>query len=326
MTFAPVPIADLLAALGIEARQTGTKWLAPCPHPDHQDKHPSWFIRDDPGERWHGSHNCKSCGLGGGPWELVAAVRGVSVAEAAQFVRGLCGGHQAAPRDIAVVKIVAPRRRRVFTFPTGVVIPDRLDDWKAPFLKYLRARSITDNQIRKWGLGYATTGDLAWRVVIPIYTRGRLQAYTARAIFADGSRRYDMPDRESGARPDCALWGEAGWDPSLGAVTVAEGVFSAMALERVGAPNATALLGSELTLPKVSLLSQWPVILVATDPDAAGDKAFRKLHGALRRNCHVERIELPASPDDADPMVLRHAVTVTMGGFPYADVRRAGSC
>src|SRR6476659_2863690 len=113
MAWAPVNIEKLLTALGIDAHRRGTKWLACCPAPDHDDAHPSWMIRDDPGERWHGSHKCQSCGLSGGPWELVAAVRGLPLDEAQAFVNALSGGVAPPSRDIPEVKLQM-RRRRVY--------------------------------------------------------------------------------------------------------------------------------------------------------------------------------------------------------------------
>jgi DNA primase len=319
--FEPVAIEDLLRELGIAAERRGTKWHARCPAPDHDDKHPSWFIRDDPGEKWHGSHSCRSCGLSGGPWELVASVRKLGIDEAAAFVRALLSGRTPTQEGVPEIVVKIRRRRKVYELPPGVVVPATIEDWYQPALRYLLERGVTAEQILRWGIGYAKRGPLAWRVVVPVHTRGKLVAFAARAIFDDGSKRYDMPTRnESGARPDVAVWGEPGFDRSRGAITVAEGVFSALALERIGAPNPCALLGSETTAQKVSVLEQWPVVLVATDPDAAGEKAARKLAALLGRRCWVERVELEASPDDCDPKRLRRAVNIATGGFAHVRV------
>lgn len=319
MTREPVVIEDLLRALGIQAQRRGSKWHARCPAPDHTDTHPSWFIRDDPGAGWHGAHSCRSCGLSGGPWELVSAVNECSLAEAATYVRLLSEGATPARGDLPTIKVQVRRRRR-YMLPPGVVIPRTHQEWYGPALDYLVARGVTEAQMKRWNIGFAIEGPLAWRVVVPVVTCGKLVAYVARSIFDDGSKRYDMPSRAEGARPDVAVWGEPRFDPARGAITLAEGVFSAMALERAGAPNPCALLGSELTPLKVSVLTQWPVVLVATDPDEAGEKAARKLSMTLRRSSHLERVELPDSPDDCDPSALRRAVVMATGGFAHVYV------
>lgn len=308
---APIDVERLLGVLGIAAERRGTKLVACCPAPDHADTNPSWMIRDDPGERWHGSHTCRSCGLSGGPWELVAVVRGISLQDAADFVEAFGRGRQELSRELPEVKVTVRRRRR-YRLPVGVEVPAR---WPQPALRYLERRGVTPEQMVRWGLAFATVGRLAWRIVIPVVTRGQLVAYVARSIFDDGSSRYDMPRRVDGARPDLALWGEAGFEERYGAITVAEGVFSALALERAGAPNPCALLGSQLTPQKLALLARWPVVLVATDPDAAGDRAASTIARSLARHSYVERVRLEQSPDDCDALNLRRAVNESTGGF-----------
>ena len=44
-----------------------------CPHAAHPDRHPSAYCYPEPGEGWH----CFSCGAGGGPVQLVAALEGL---------------------------------------------------------------------------------------------------------------------------------------------------------------------------------------------------------------------------------------------------------
>jgi DNA primase len=90
-------------------------------------------------------------------------------------------------------------------------------------------------------------------------------------------------------------------------VTIAEGVFGALALERAGAPNPTAILGSYLTPEKFNLLKRFETILVATDPDDAGEKVTKSL-GTLGRRARVIRLGMSRSPDDCTPEELRDVV------------------
>jgi RepB DNA-primase from phage plasmid len=46
--------------------------LISCPHPDHPDRDPSCMVYPNPDEGWY----CFSCGAGGGPIDLVSALRG----------------------------------------------------------------------------------------------------------------------------------------------------------------------------------------------------------------------------------------------------------
>lgn len=302
-------VEKLLDALGIQARRRGRKWFAPCPNPDHADKKPSWSIVDDPGSREHGGHHCFSCKHGGGPWELVMAVRGVDQEAAMQFVMSVITGTPIAVEGIPTVVVRLPEARREFELPPAVRIPS-LDgsEWPPRFRAYLDERGVTEDQRERWRIGFATRGTLRWRVVIPVHTRGRLVAHVARAIFNDGSERYYMPRAAEGASRN-AILGEPLLDASLGVLTIAEGSFSMLALERAGAPNPVALLGSDWSQGRAAILTQvrWRRVLIATDPDVAGERVARAISFSFR-SAEVSRVRLDQSPDDTQPDDLRARV------------------
>lgn len=304
MSRRPVDVELLLRHLGINARRRGNKWVAKCPDPGHQDTDPSWSIFDDRNDRRHGSHHCLSCKFGGGPWELAAAVWGVPLKEAGARLRELMS-ENAGP--IRLPKVVVPTpRSKTFKLPIGVVIPDTLEDFYAPALKYLHTRRVTDEQIMRWGMGYALRGRCRLRVVIPVYTSGELKTYSARA-FASGIRRYDAGIEANGAKPAEAVFGEPRFDYDLGTVTIAEGCFSMLALERAGAPNPGAILSSYLTPGRILTLSRFKEIIVATDPDSAGDGVMKAI-SPLARRAKVRRLRLRKSPDDVPDDELRETV------------------
>lgn len=302
----PTNIPLLLDKLGVKTKRAGRKLVGLCPSPDHADSSPSWSIIDDGGER-SGSHWCFSCGFGGGPWELAAAVLDLTIEEAGEWVtehvhRGKNDDLEL--EDIPSVRIVKPvsSKRVEMSLPAGVVLPT-VDGvpWHPRALEYLtEERRIPKWQVDRWHIGFATRGRCAWRVVVPIYTGGLLLSYVARA-FIRLPVRYDCARRgDPGARPDAAIFGEPGWGTGKVAV-ITEGVFGALAMERARAPNPTAILGSQSLGPeKMSRLAQrFEVILIATDPDAAGNKAAEEIEAATCRHAVVRRLALEVSPDDA---------------------------
>jgi DNA primase len=311
-----VDIPTLLEKLGIRAtRGTGERWLAPCPSAGHRDSDPSWSIRDDDGEQ-HGSHWCFGCGFGGGPWELAAEVLGLSLeidpatkrCEAGEWVwqNVVSRRRRAADEDdLPTVRIVeASPELPEMMLPPGVVIPSVAGcGWHPAAEAYLDGRGVEAWQRERWHLGYATRGRCAWRVVIPVHTRGRLVSYAARLFIDDPGRpRYDAArGSDLGARPELALFGEPGFDPDLGVVTVTEGAFKALAMERAGAPNPCAILGASNMGPeKLEILASFRTVLSAFDPDQAGARAHEQLRAALARYCDVRPVPLHASPDDQD--------------------------
>lgn len=302
-------VEALLKAIGIVYEKRGYNLTAKCPNPGHVDTNPSWTIVDRPGHWKHAGHRCFACGFAGGPWELVMAVRGVDEETAAEIVGSLVTGAARWFEGVPRVRVVMPstQSRPEYELPSEVCIPT-IDGspWPVPFSDYLTRRGVTSEQIVRWNMGFATRGDLAWRVVIPVHTRGRLVGHVARAIF-DDRERYDVPRSTArGARPTAALLGEPLIDSSLGVITLAEGSFSMLALERADAPNPMALLGSDWSLDRATVLSafDWDHVIIATDPDEAGDRAARAIAMSFRRS-RISRLRMDKSPDDCELDDLR---------------------
>lgn len=308
-----IPVPGLLEELGIKGTRRGGKWVALCPNPKHEDHHPSWSIVDREGDKKTGSHHCFSCGWGGGPWELAAAVWGVTVDEAAdRLVARFARPAEPEAVSVPTVRIAMPGApRKPFALPLGVVVPEPGGKWYQPAWDYLVGRGITPDQIARWGMGYATWGRCKNRVVWPVWTEGKLRTFSARAIDPAMQLRYDAGKESMGAEPKRAIWGEARWDRGAGVVVVAEGVPSALALERAGAINPSALVGSYLTPDRARLLSVFPRVLIATDPDEAGNKAAEAL-SVLGRRAKVFRLTLRLSPDDLPTPELAEVVRFGM--------------
>jgi DNA primase len=304
-----VSVPDLLRLLGIRGERDGRKIKARCPNPAHPDSDPSWAIVDDVGSDKHAAHYCFSCGFGGGPWELAAAVRKTSIKEAALYLRIHLGNVErilGLPR----VRMYRPKEDVEFQLPAGIQIPS-LDqsEWFAPALEYLTRRGVERWQIDRWHIGFATRGRCSFRVVVPIHTHGRLVSYVARAFIDDGRPRYDVArENEPGARPELALFGEPGFDEG-DVATVTEGVFGMLAMERAGAPNPCAILGAQnLCDEKIESLSRFKRLIVATDPDEAGDDAFELIRLKLCRYATIMRVRFEKAPDDLDVHELRSGI------------------
>lgn len=325
-----INVEQFLRNLGISAKYISSshKWVASCPNPKHRGdvpkgqwdnwvftnrSIPTWGIVDRPGDYAHASHHCHSCKFGGGPWELAAVIWGCSVEEAGKRVIELFS--QPTSLKIPKIKIALPRTKQSsFELPQGVVIPGPTGHWYQPALDYLlESRGITRDQCNRWGIGYAIRGRLLNRVVFPVYTEGVLRTYSARAI-SKNMKRYDMGLVSMGAEPKRALYGEPYFDYSIGIVTVAEGCPSVLALERAGAPNPCGILGSYVTPERALLLSRFKRIIVATDPDEAGNRAAQVL-SVFSRRAFVQRLFLDVSPDDTPIDVLSDKLHAVLRSF-----------
>lgn len=314
MAVGRVNVKALLALLKIDAKQRGRRWHACCPA--HEEKTPSWGIIDDPGDEHHGSHKCFGCGFKGGPWELAARVWGCSLQDAGARLRSIfTGGPNVPAGPIAnmlprIVMVDSGLHARGVRLPAGVIFPERVDQWRSSVARdyLLETRGVPAWQIERWGLGYATEGRQAFRIVVPVWTRGIRATFVARA-FIPTIPKHDSGRREDGAVADRALFGEPAFTDDDTCVVV-ENVWSAMAFERDGVANACALIGSEVTAARSIMLSRFRTILVATDPDAAGEKAFCQLVGQLGRDetRRIIRVPLDCAPDDATPEQRMEAI------------------
>ena len=284
-----IDVAKLLKELGIDARRKGDEWWAPCPLPGHSEKIASWSISNE-----FGGHHCFGCGRQGGATMLVADVIGITYSSAHTWMRERGVVLEDLPvMDVAFV--AAPVVGRAFVLPREVVqLP--LDRWVTPARRYVASRGITAEQVARWRLGYVVDGWLAGRIVFPFADEcGVVGSWSARTFT--GGIKYLTPPEASAFDP-AALFGPAYWTGRRDVLVVTEGAIDALACERAGAPAIAALSGSALSPGQIARLATFGAIIVATDPDDAGERAAEALM-ALGRWCDVRRAKIPKGKDAA---------------------------
>lgn len=297
-------VPRLLELLQITARRRGSEWEAPCPI--HHDTDPSWHIEDETGRWW-----CFGCSQGGSIVRLVEKLKGLDWRCAAEWlVQNGITSEQETRLDLPTIVLPEVGVSSRFELPFGCRFR-AFGQWPSGFRNYVLGRGISVEQVSRWTLGYAVDGRLASRVIFPCVGGEGLVGYSARAI--DGSQpRYLTPDPSE--NPDhTVLFGECHWS-DRSAVVVTEGAINALACERAGARNIASLSGSPLSpldvsrkrpasVPESALiairkLSQFDRILLAVDPDKAGDKVFEAVR-ALGRWKTVTRVAIPEGQDAA---------------------------
>jgi len=299
-------VERVLKRLGIDAKKRGREWTALCPNKRHADRTPSWRIVDAPGTKKDGWHNCYPCSFGGTLLDLAEHVLGVPREEARVWLKGeedtspLPGSTRLEVRDRRPLRRSDPVRD-----PPGVCW-DPFERWPASARDYVLSRGIDDWQVKCWGIGYALSGRLAGRIVFPYRdARGDLRGYTART-FTGQLKRYLEPHPKEGADTG-VMFGEARWvrKEIRHTVAVVEGAVNALAVEKATSFCVAAIAGSNPLADArvgeyVRKLSTWKLVLLLTDPDAAGEKAAKALEGALARHAKTLRVRLPEGTDAAD--------------------------
>lgn len=302
MAVRDVDVPALLARLGIKTTRRGRSVWACCPF--HEERTPSWRIWNDPSDTKHGTWKCfGSCADGDNYGDVVSLVRRLlglnDRAEAWRWIKGDAEAVRAPPLRFSIeVEQSAPRRR--FELPAGVIVAP-VSEWVSPARAYLESRGVPAAQAERWGLGYAVGGFMAGRIVIPARDHsGRLLNCTGRT-FVRAAKRYREPNESEGARKD-AVFGEAFWPP-LGkrrTVVLVEGAFDAMAVERAANMFVAAPFGSEFLPGHAARLATFEEVVVASDPDKAGEKLWKAARDGLARWTRTRRAMLPDGMDASD--------------------------
>ena len=298
-----VDVPALLERLGIRAEKRGRELWACCPFPEHEERTPSWHIRDEPGTDRHGRNNCHGCELGGSAIFLVMQVLDLSGKDAWKWIKSGNSIVQRAPKLRASVAESTTSIVHRFRLPDGVVVSP-MDTWPERARRYLEDRGVDEWQRQRWGIGYAPEGftrggRMHGRIVLPVYDgRGRLISYTGRA-YTRSDRKYLEPREEEGA-DKAAVLGENLWPTAeRRTLLVFEGAFNALAGERATGLPVAALYGSQFLPGHAFRLATFPEVVIASDPDKAGDKLERAVR-ALGRWVKVRRAIFPDGLDAND--------------------------
>lgn len=306
-----VDVPALLKELGVDAYPSGNEMRGWCPDPRHQSiVGSSAALRSGPGT-WQvraegdkaGFHHCYSCGFGGGPVSLVAAVRGLSYKQARSWL-ARWAGHKLLPAGAepswdrkvpAVPALRYPRGTRALWRD----VPQELRG----AVGYLEGRGLSRAEIERWRIGAVPEHEreYAGRVIVPVVVDGIMVDFVAR-LFVDAPRHIAKAlsgRKDRGAMKQYSLWGYDELDPDLDVVHVVEGVWAAVAVLHAGVPNVVAACGSAWSDERTNLLSPWRRVVLIPDADEAGEKMIRRASGLrFGHDLRVARLPAGKQPDD----------------------------
>ncbi len=133
---------------------------------------------------------------------------------------------------------------------------------EAPYVSYLRGRNVTDQTVALYRMGYADTGMLTGRVIVPSFDRlGSVNFWSARSIYPNETTfRYRLPQTSKNVVSNEHM---VDWTKP---VYLVEGIFDEIAI----GPQAIAVYGkfmpSHLALRLVE--ERPPMTYVCLDSDA----------------------------------------------------------
>ncbi len=327
--------ADIVRVIGeyVRLKKSGQNFTGLCPF--HSEKTPSFAVH--PVKQ---IYHCFGCGTGGDIYKFVMEMDKCEFPEAVRAVAEKCG--IAVPQS----RERSPEERRELQQRTALVEMHR--EASAFFARqlgstlegkaaraYLADRSMDDEAIARFGLGYApSSGDALLRhlkakypdkllqssglvgrdpggrlydrfrrrIVFPIRSEsGKVIAFGGRALGDDLPKYLNSPETLIYTKSNVLYNLDRAKEAirQTDAVVLVEGYMDTIAVVRAGIGNVVASCGTSLTETQVKLLSRFTRrVIVNYDPDTAGQAATeRSLAILLEQNSDVRVLALPARKD-----------------------------
>jgi len=183
-------------------------------------------------------------------------------------------------------------------------------------LEYLQKRSINKDMIELFKLGYAPEDSryewsLSDRLIFPFFDiYDNPCGFVGRALSNEDEPKYrnskESPIFQKG-RMLYGLFQAQSEIDKLDYIILVEGQFDVISLVQNGITNVSGLGGSSFTSDQARLICRYvDEVVIAFDPDTAGQKATEKAIKLLQQvDVKVKSVELPEG-EDPDSFVLKH--------------------
>ncbi len=318
-----------IASSYMQLKRRGRNLVGLCPF--HGEKTPSFNIYTE-----NGSFYCFGCGTGGDVITFIMKIENLDYMEAVKFLAQRAG--MTVPED-AVDDTMSKLRTRVYEanreaarfFYSKLYSPEGKSA-----LSYLKGRALTDNTIKRFGLGYSPNSRFALtnhlkskgftdsellaanlvfkarsgkgvvdrfydRVMFPIIDlRGNVIAFGGR-IMSDQKPKYlNTSDTIVFNKSQNLFSLNNAKNAGTRRLILCEGYMDVIAVNQAGFADAVATLGTALTTEQAMLMKRYcDEVVICYDADEAGQKATARAISILRNVGLVVRVL--SIPDGKDP-------------------------
>jgi len=286
---AAVSIEMVLDHYGIELNRKGDQLSGSCPI--HDGSNPSQFSVSLQRNAFH----CFSahCGAQGNVLDFVALKEDISVREAALKIQNWFNletgkdppQEKEEPDHPSAEKAEKDAQNQPLTFRLKNLEPDH---------PYLETRSLTEETIDYFGLGYCSRGMMKGRIVIPIHNaRRELVAYAGRTVeeVSEENPKYRLPPNFKKTLVVFNLH-----QVQRTHVVLVEGFFDVFTLWQAGILNVAALIGSSMSDEQealiLSLVGNHGRVTLMFDGDDSGRQCTREVTKRLIQKVYVKVVAL----------------------------------
>ena len=278
-----------------------------CLCPFHSEKTPSCHIYSDTQ-----SFYCFGCGAGGSVIQFIMLIEHLDFQESVKFLAQRAGipmPEDSYDRTADIKQRLLEINREAARFYRDILISEKgSEGWN-----YLRGRGLTENTIRKYGLGYApddwstlknhltamgcteqelldaallsksqkgnTYDKFRHRVMFPIIDRrGNIIGFGGRTLETDAPAKYLNTDETQVFHKRESLFSlNFAKNTKEKYLILCEGYMDVISLNQAGFDNAVATLGTAITPEQARLMRQYcQEVVISYDSDGAGQKATMK--------------------------------------------------
>jgi len=296
-------IVDIVSEV-VTLKKTGKNYLGRCPF--HSEKTPSFTVSSE-----KQIYKCFGCGEAGNVISFVMKTRNMAFPDAVKFLGEKVGIVVDDANSPGKSSAANEKYQRMYdiNIQAGRYYYTNLKRYKAPY-EYLKGRGITDETIRKFGIGFAldnwqgirsylkqrgfseeeilelglTTKNekgniydrFRNRIIFPVFNvSGRVIGFGGR-VLDDSKPKYLNSPETPIFHKGTNLYGLnlAIKNNSARTVIMVEGYMDVISLFQQGVTNVVATLGTALTEGQCKLLKRYiDTVIVSFDSDAAGQNA-----------------------------------------------------
>ena len=321
-------IVDIVSEV-VTLRKTGKNYLGRCPF--HSEKTPSFTVSSE-----KQIYKCFGCGEAGNVISFVMKTRNMAFPDAVKFLGEKVGIVVDDTNSPGKSSAANEKYQRMYdiNIQAGRYYYTNLKRYKAPY-EYLKGRGITDETIKKFGIGFAldnwqgirsylkqrgfseeeilelglTTKNekgniydrFRNRIIFPVFNvSGRVIGFGGR-VLDDSKPKYLNSPETPIFHKGTNLYGLnlAIKNNSARTVIMVEGYMDVISLFQQGVTNVVATLGTALTEGQCKLLKRYiDTVIVSFDSDAAGQNAtIRGLEILQKSGFNLKILRIPRGKD-----------------------------
>lgn len=319
----------------ISLKRAGRDNVCLCPF--HSEKTPSCHIYSDTQ-----SFYCFGCGAGGDVITFIRLIENLDYMESVRFLAQRAGipmPEDSRDQTGELKQRLLEINREAARFYRDVLISEKGIEGR----RYLAERQLTENTVRKYGLGYApeswdslknhmlskgyseqelltaallsrsqkgnTYDKFRHRVMFPIIDRrGNIIAFGGRALEADAQAKYLNSDETPVFHKRSGLFSlNFAKNSKESFLILCEGYMDVISLNQAGFDNAVATLGTAITPEQARLMRQYcEEVVISYDSDGAGQKATMKAINLLSEAGVEARVLQMTGAKDPDEYVKKY--------------------